>query len=188
MEILTKTEVQMRLDEIMSKIKSGALFIHPTDTIYGLGCNALDEKAVAKIRKIKERQDTPFSIWVPSLSWIEKNCVLNKEAKEALTKLPGAYTIILPLKEKKAVAKQVHPQTEAIGIRFPDHWFSLVVEKLAFPIVTTSANRFGQPFMTSLDNLDEEIKINVDFAVYEGEKKSHPSKIIDVTTGKVKER
>ena len=48
MEVLTETELRMRFDEIVDKIKNGAVFIHPTDTIYGLGCNALDEKAVEK--------------------------------------------------------------------------------------------------------------------------------------------
>ena len=188
MDILNKNELELRFEEIVKKIKGGAVFIHPSDTIYGLGCNALDEKAVTKIRKMKDRPDTPFSIWVPSLDWVSKNCTLNDEAKQALSHLPGAYTIILPLKETKAVAKLVHPKNDSIGIRFPDHWFGKIVEKLGFPIVTTSVNKVGQSFMTSLANLDSDIQVGVDFAIYEGAKEAHPSKIVDTTTGKVKER
>ena len=52
MEILTKTELRLRYNEILQKIAAGAIFIYPTDTIYGIGCNALNEKSVTKIRKI----------------------------------------------------------------------------------------------------------------------------------------
>ena len=57
-------------------------------------------------------------------------------------------------------------------MRIPDHWFSDVIRELGFPIVTTSANRSGQPFTTSLDDLDQVIKDGVDFIIYEGEKKA----------------
>ena len=75
-----------------------------------------------------------------------------------------------------------------MGVRIPDHWFSQVVEALGFPIITTSANKTGQPFMTSLENLDSEMKMKVDFIIYEGEKKARPSKIIDLVKGNIKER
>ena len=60
MEILTKHELRLRKREIADKIKNGAVFIHPTDTIYGIGCNATDDQAIQKIRKLKERPTTPF--------------------------------------------------------------------------------------------------------------------------------
>ena len=81
MEILTKREVLMRKKELFRKIKEGAIFIYPTDTIYGIGCNAQDENAVLKIREIKNRPDTPLSVWVPSLKWIKENCELTIEQR-----------------------------------------------------------------------------------------------------------
>lgn len=188
MEILTKAELQLRFTEISKQIRTGAVFIYPTDTIYGLGCNALDEKAVAKIRKLKERPANPFSIIVPSKGWIAENCMVTKEGKGWIGKLPGPYTLIFRLKNKDAIARSVHQGEETIGVRIPDHWFSEVVQKLGFPIVTTSANRSGKPFMTSLEDLDDSIKKGVDFIIYEGEKKGRPSKIVNVVGGKIKER
>ncbi|MDO8511353.1 MAG: L-threonylcarbamoyladenylate synthase [Nanoarchaeota archaeon] len=188
MEILTKAELQSRFTEIAERISRGAIFIYPTDTIYGIGCNALDEKAVAKIRKLKERPTNPFSIIVPSKEWITENCMVTKEGKEWVAKLPGSYTLIFKLKKKNAIAKSVHQGEETIGVRIPDHWFRTVVRKLEFPIVTTSANRSGKAFMTSLDDLDPKIKEGVDFIIYEGEKKGRPSKIVNIVEGKVKER
>lgn len=188
MQIFTKTELQLHFSKIAEQINSGAVFIYPTDTIYGIGCNALDTKAVDKIRALKERQNNPFSIIAPSKKWITENCVITKEGKEWLNKLPGPYTLILKLKNKKAVAKSTNPGTENIGIRIPDHWFSSVVQRLDFPIITTSANISAKPFMTSLEDLDPAIKRGVDFIIYEGEKKGRPSKIINLVEGKIKER
>ena len=178
----------MRFAEIAEQIGKGAVFIYPTDTIYGIGCNALDKKAVDKIRQLKERPTNPFSIIAPSKKWITENCIITKEAKEWLNKLPGPYTLILKLKNKNAIAKSVNQGEETIGIRIPNHWFSGVVQELGFPIVTTSANRSGRPFMTTLEDLDSTIKDGVDFIIDEGEKKGRPSKIVNLVEGKIKER
>jgi tRNA threonylcarbamoyl adenosine modification protein (Sua5/YciO/YrdC/YwlC family) len=188
MEVLTKAEWKLRQNEIAQKIKSGHVFIHPTDTIYGLSCNALDKKAVDKIRRLKARPDTPFSIWAPSLKWIRENCQLSKEAEEWLAKLPGPYTIILPLKNKKALAENINPRDNSIGIRIPDHWFKEVVGAVGVPLVTTSANRAGQPFMTDLNDLDSEIEPGIEFIIYEGKKVARPSKIVNLVQKVIIER
>lgn len=188
MEILTRTELQFRKKEILQKIRDGAVFICPTDTIYGLSCNALLESSVAKIRQLKQRTDSPFSVWIPSLQWIEKNCKLNQEAKTWVKKLPGPYTLILPLKNTSCLAKNVSPEQKTIGVRYPDHWFGKIVEEVNFPLVTTSANKAGQPFMTSIENMDPEVQSGVEFALYEGPKEARPSKIVNLTTGKTKGR
>lgn len=190
METLTKSELAIRHEEIMERIVGGEVFIHPTDTIYGLGCNALDEKAVKSIRELKERTKTPFSVWAPSKKWIEDNCELGEEGQKWLEELPGPYTLVLKIKNKKAVAPSVHPTNGTMGVRLPDHWFSAVVGRLGVPIVTTSANRMGRAFMTSIENMDPEVKRGVRFIIYEGEKKGRPSKIINLAekTTSVKER
>lgn len=188
MEVLTKTEVSKRLPEIVKKIKDGVVFIHPTDTIYGISCIATDQQAVKKLRKVKEQFHQPLSVWVPSLNWIKKNCLVDKKGKEWLDKLPGPYTIILPLKDKNAVCQEVNLGKDTLGVRQPDHWFGQVVEKCGVPIVTTSANKTGQPFMTSLDSLDPDIEKEVEFMIYEGEKKARPSKIINLVEGTERER
>ena len=99
MEVLTQTEVREHQNEIIEKIQNGALFIYPTDTIYGIGCNAQDEQAVAKIRELKGRFDQPFSVIVPSIDWIRENCVITKKTESWLQKLPGPFTLILKLKK-----------------------------------------------------------------------------------------
>ncbi|MBI2146040.1 L-threonylcarbamoyladenylate synthase [Candidatus Woesearchaeota archaeon] len=188
MEVLTQIELRRRYDEITVSIAKGALFIHPSDTIYGIGCNAVNQASVQKVRALKGQFHQPLSIWVPSLKWVQENCEVTSEAAQALQKLPGPYTIILQLKNKKAVAPDVMLHGSTLGVRLPDHWFSKVVEKIGVPIVTTSANKTGQQFMTTLETLDKDIEKGVAFMIYEGEKSSHPSKIINTMTGIVKER
>ncbi|MEM3690242.1 MAG: Sua5/YciO/YrdC/YwlC family protein, partial [Candidatus Micrarchaeia archaeon] len=75
---------------------------------------------------------------------------------------------------------------ETIGVRIPNHWFSEFVSQLGIPVVTTSANITGEEFMTSLENLNPEIKEKMDLIIYEGEKKGYPSTIIDLSGEQVR--
>ncbi len=176
MEMLSRKDSE----KIKILIHRGSVFVYPTDTIYGLGCDATNQKSVLRVRNIKKRKGNPFSVIAPSKKWILENC----EARpKDLERLPGPYTLILRLK-RKCVAPGVNLQMGTLGVRIPDHWFSRIVSGLGTPVVTTSANVSGQKFMTSIDNLDSAIKESVDFIVYEGPKCGSPSKIINLTTGK----
>jgi len=181
MATINKDEYNVNKHRILKQIKEGAVFIHPTDTIYGIGCDATNEEAVAKVRAAKQRQDLPFNVIAPSREWVRANCHVDKEAEEWLAKLPGPYTIILKLKKDSAVAKNVNPTGDnTIGIRRPDHWISEISNDLEKPIITTSANITGKNFMTSMDNIDVNVKKKMDFVIYEGEKKGRPSTIVDL--------
>ena len=179
MEIINKEEFEANGEKVLDILKTG-IFIYPTDTIYGIGCDATNKKLVEKIRQIKQRPETPFSVISPSANWIFENCVVSANAKEWIGKLPGAYTLILKLKNKSTIAENVSKK-ESVGVRIPAHWFSKVVEGLGVPIVTTSVNLSGEKFMTLIEDLDENIKKKVDLIIYEGEKKGTPSEIIDLT-------
>jgi L-threonylcarbamoyladenylate synthase len=178
----------LKTEDIKEAIVIGKLFIHPTDTIYGIGCNARSPSAIKEVRKLKKREDTPFSIMAPSKQWIIDNFEITEEAKKWLDKLPGPYTLILKKKNPNCIAKEVAPGLDTIGVRMPAHWFAKIVEKLNIPIITTSANQTGKIFMTSLEDLDPEIEKGIDFIIYEGEKKGKPSEIIDLTKAKTEIR
>jgi len=177
----SKAEYELRDDVILNKIAEGNIFIHPTDTIYGIGCDASNSKAIQKLREAKLRYSRPFSVIVPSKTWIRENCVVDDNVVKWLKKLPGPYTLILTLKNKKAVSPEANMNLDTIGVRMIDHWFQKACEKFRKPIITTSANQMGKDFMTSIENLDTEIKAKTDFIIYEGEKLAKPSTIIDLT-------
>lgn len=178
MEVVTKEEFLASKIRYLKLISSGAVFIHPTDTIYGIGCDATSEAAVRKVREAKQRPSTPFSVIAPSKKWILDNCGISPEAEKWLDKLPGPYTLILPLKNSSAVANAVNLGSKTLGVRIPGHWISAVVAELGLPVVSSSANKSGQPYMTSIDDLDDSIRKKVDFAIYEGEKQGRPSTVV----------
>ncbi len=178
--LITKDECWLKPEEISKEIEKGAVFVYPTDTIYGLGCDATSSRAVSKLREMKDRPKQAFSIIAPSKDWIVKNCEVSKEAEEWVNKLPGPYTLILKLKNKKAIAKEVNEALDTVGVRIPKHWIAGLIRTLGRPIITTSANKVGKAFMTSLDNLDDDIKSKVDFIIYEDEKKGNPSTLINL--------
>ena len=177
--------------QYLAEIKKGRAFIYPTDTIYGIGCDATNQKAVQHVHMLKQRENKPFSVIAPSKQWILKNCVITKAAKKWMKKLPGKYTFILHLKNRKAMAKAVHLGDYTIGVRMPKHWFAKVVADYGKPIVTTSVNISGEPYMKTAQDVQERIKKHIAFLLYEGPKHAHPSTIVDFVaheSGKVRKR
>lgn len=181
MQVITKDELKERKEEIIDKILNGAIFVYPTDTIYGIGCNALLDEPVKRIRKWKNR-NLPFSVIVPGKEWIKEHCKINEEW---INKLPGPYTLVKPMK-KQIVSKYVTEKT--IGIRIPKHWISEFVEEIGVPIVTTSVNVTGEIPLFSLDNIPPKLNAFLNFAIDGGVLKGNASKIIDCTSGKELER
>lgn len=178
MEIATKEEFLLEGRKYLKLIEGGTVFIHPTDTIYGIGCDATNDKAVQRIRSMKQRSSMPFSVIAPSKRWIFENCEVSAEGEKWLEKLPGPYTFIFRLKNRSAVAEAVILGGSTLGVRMPKHWFTDVVAELGSPVVSTSANITAEPYMTSVEDLDEGIRQKVDFIIYEGEKQGRPSTIV----------
>ena len=181
MQTLSKEEFELKMEVFFNKIKQGSLFIHPTDTIYGIGCDATNHNAVYQLRESKKRYTSPFSVIAPSKEWIKQNCETDEIIEKWIDKLPGPYTLILKLKNKEAIAPNTNLNMDTLGIRIPYHWFSSIVEELKIPTVTTSANVTKENFMTSEEDLDPEIAAKMEFMIYEGEKKGRPSRIVDLT-------
>jgi len=191
MQVITPAEARLKREELKKRILQGEIFIYPTDTIYGIGCNAMNSKAVKIIREIKKRPDTPFSIIIPSAQWVKDNCEITKDAVEWLKKLPGPYTLILKTKNSP-VAHDVAPGKDSLGIRVPAHWISEFVKSVGVPVVTTSVNITDEPYMTKIEDLDldinEGIRHKVGFVIYEGEKQGRPSTIVHLEGEEVKIR
>jgi L-threonylcarbamoyladenylate synthase len=180
--ILSRVEFWTKKIKHFKQIKDGAVFIYPTDTVYGIGCDATNKNAVERLRQLKNRNVMPFSVIAPNKKWIEDNC---EYKQEWLDKLPGPYTLIMRLKNDKCVTPGVTVGRDTIGVRIPAHWISDVAEMLGKPIVTTSANITGGNVMQKLEDLPAQL-LHVDFIIYEGEKRGAPSELVDLTEKKVK--
>ncbi len=175
--LITKEYIEEN-PEILEKIKK-SIFVYPTDTIYGIGCDATNEELVARVREIKQREKVPFSVIVPSKKIIIKNCVLSAKAREWVAKLPGPYTLILPVK-KPFVAKNVSFDGKTIGIRMINSWFQEIITEFGFPVITTSVNFHAKPFMTSIKDIDKDIKKEVDFIIDDGDLNARPSQLVNL--------
>ena len=178
--MLSKPEFLNSKGKYIKQISQGAVFIYPTDTIYGLGCDATNKKAVQRLRKLKNKNVMPLSVIAPSKQWIIDNC---EYKQEWLDKLPGPYTLIMKLKNAKCVATEVPLGRETLGVRIPDHWISGVVQLTGKPLVTTSANITGQNYMEKIDDLPSQLQ-HVDFIIYEGKSNGKPSALVDLTEKK----
>ncbi|MDO8460248.1 MAG: L-threonylcarbamoyladenylate synthase [Nanoarchaeota archaeon] len=181
MKLLLREDVNKDRNFVIKELRKGKIFVYPTDTIYGLGCNALIPKNVEKIRKIKNRYGKPFSVIVPDIHWVEKNCLLNENSRKWLKILPGPYTFILKLKNGKAIAEEINLGLDSIGIRIPDHWISEIVKEAGVPFVTTSVNLSGSNFMKEVKEINPKITMGVDYIIDEGRIDGKPSSIINLT-------
>ncbi|MFH1294922.1 MAG: L-threonylcarbamoyladenylate synthase [Candidatus Aenigmatarchaeota archaeon] len=160
--------------DIASRIQQGAVFVYPTDTIYGVGCDAGNPEAVQRIRDIKGT-DHPFSVIAPSNEWIAKNLVVNHP--EYLRKLPGPFTLIFRKKDPCFLSGA--SPGDSLGIRIPDHRLTWLFQKTGMPIVTTSMNQSGKPFNINPDEIMA--NFDIDFIVDAGPLSGTPSSVIDLT-------
>ncbi len=170
---LNEDEIERRVKEAIEVIKMGGIIIAPTDTVYGLISDALNEKAVEKIYEIKKRKKSnPCSILVSNKDMLKK--VVKKvsfEEEKIIDKFfPGAITLIFEKNEQ--IPDIVTSGLNTVGIRMPNDKFLLkVIELLGSPIVATSLNLAGEETKTNLDNISKEILNNVDYVIDNGNTK-----------------
>ena len=162
--------------EIINHIRKGYIFIYPTDTIYGLGCNALNENSVKKIREIK-KSEKPFSIIAHDKSWIYRNFDVKKQY---IQRLPGPFTFILK-QRKQLLPYEVNLGLDTIGIRIPDHPFTKFIQKAGVPFITTSVNKTGNEPIKEIKKIPKSISKAVDIVIDNGELTNNPSIVIDLT-------
>ncbi len=141
-------------------IKSKGVVIYPTDTIYGLGANALDKRTVKKIFKIKKRPEVKaVSVVVKDVKMAKKYCRVNKIQQEIFSALlPGPFTLILP---KKANAKIFAGDKKTLAIRIPDSRVTqALADYLKIPFTATSANISGLSGSGDIKKVLKQLGIN----------------------------
>jgi L-threonylcarbamoyladenylate synthase len=184
--VLTLDDMNKNGDFIISEIKKGKIFIHPTDTLYGIGCDASNSDSVKKLFEIKKRPNKPFLFIVPSIDWIYKNCIFNKNNFSKFN-LPGPYSFIVKIKNINLVSNKVLSERNKIGIRFPDCLFRKIVEKANMPFVSTSLNFSGEPPILDLEDIPKEILDKVDYIINTNEYLlGKPSELYDLTQDELK--
>jgi len=156
--------MKISVEKAAKIIKKGGVVVYPTDTVYGLGANALDEKAVKKVFEMKKRDfSKPISIIVRDIEMAKQVASFGRDIEEKLKKLlPGPVTVILF--KKKILPDILTAGSNKVGIRIPNCKFTqALMQRLDFPITTTSANISGEPIegkpSTVIDLTGKEPKI-----------------------------
>lgn len=131
---------ERKLQKVVECLKNGGIIIYPTDTVYAMGCDIFNTKAVEKLSKIKgiKLQNNNFSIVCHDLSNISTYAKVTNDTFRLLKRaLPGPFTFIL--QATGDLPKTLQTKRKTIGIRIPDHEIPLkIIEMLGNPIITTS--------------------------------------------------
>ncbi|MBQ5654137.1 MAG: threonylcarbamoyl-AMP synthase [Alistipes sp.] len=154
------------VDEAARILKEGGLILYPTDTVWGIGCDATNEEAVQRIYTLK-KSENKHSMLVLCHSADQLVRYVNRApgiAFEVMEMATSPLTLILP--GATGVAKNLIPEEGTLGVRIPDHEFCrLLLRKLGRPIVSTSANISGEKTPRTLSEIVPEIVAGVDYVV-----------------------
>lgn len=148
-------------------LQKGGLVLFPTETVYGLGANGLNENAVKKIFIAKGRkQDNPLILHISNFSMLENIAYNITEIEYSLMKAfwPGPFTIILP--RKPIVPDCVTGGLNTVGIRMPSGTIAkTLIEYAKCPIAAPSANISGRPSGTKIEDIFQELSDKVDYII-----------------------
>lgn len=164
------------LDDVAALLRAGGIVLLPTDTIYGLHALANDDDAIHRLANIKGRDDgKPFVVVGASIDQLmDAGVSVTPDLRTRLDDLwPAPLTAILPLSRPVAASRGA----SSLAVRIPDLTWLRSLANLTGLLASTSANRSGNPPITTPDQLEMEIDGVVDRGVYGGE----PSMIVDFT-------
>ena len=180
-------ELRKALKPALEILRSGGLAVYPTDTVYGLGCNPLDEAALRRLLEVKGRVGKPLPLLTSSLADARRIAHFSHLAlRLAEAFWPGPLTMVLPLGVE--LPAQVTMGLSKVGVRVPDSDVArLLAEGLGGIIVGTSANRSGEPPFKSFSDVYRWAAGRVDVVIDGGDcRYGLPSTVVEVEGDRVK--
>jgi len=170
-------DIRTILDEALSVLKNGGVILYPTDTVWGIGCDATNEEAVAKVFRIKRRSEAKSLVLLAcDLDMVAKHIKEIPSIAIDLVEVNDApMTIIYP--GAQYLAPNVVASDGSVGIRIPccepedtpqtggGAFCRELVKRLRKPLVSTSANISGEPTPVNFKEVSEEIRSAVDYVV-----------------------
>lgn len=157
---------QRLIDQVVASLRQGGIIAYPTDTMYGIGCDIFNQKAVKRIYQIKRRdKDKPFSFICSNLKDVSQYCYLSNSAYRLMKKcLPGPYTFVL--QAMKIVPKIMMSKQKTVGIRVPENKIcQQIVESLGNPILTTSATLEEDIYLSEAFEVEERLGNQIDIII-----------------------
>ncbi|HRF67911.1 MAG TPA: L-threonylcarbamoyladenylate synthase [Muribaculum sp.] len=151
------------LQQACEAIKEGKVILYPTDTVWGIGCDATDRKAVRRVYEIKRRVDTKaMLVLTHSIDVAKMIASVSPEAESLLLASGRPTTVVLP--DACGIAPELVADDGSVGVRITSEAFSSELCRLSgVPLVSTSANISGAPSAAAFDEIDDIIKNSVDY-------------------------
>lgn len=179
---MKKADIQTVTAEALKVLREGGIILYPTDTIWGIGCDATNPEAVKKVYEIKKRDDSKSLVLLANdMDMVARYIKVIPDIAVDLVEVndkpmtivyPGAICCPVPAEGQKAASDRYHlaynvaAEDGSVGIRIPMMDFCKdLIFKLARPIVSTSANISGEPSPETFEDIPEEIKSAVDYIV-----------------------
>lgn len=185
LKIHPETPELKKILKVVEVLRDGGIVIYPTDTIYGLGCDIHNARAVERIYQLKGKsaKQTNLSFICYDLSHISEYAKVETSAFKVMKKaLPGPFTFILKASNK--VPKMLNANKKTVGIRVPDHPIPRqIVNELGNPIITTSIKDEDDiiEYPTDPELIYETFKNQVDIIIEGGYGQNTPSTVVDCT-------
>lgn len=184
LNILEDNINQRHIDMVVDTLEKGGIIIYPTDTIYAIGCDALNNSAIERVCTLKAMKSakTNLTIICNEISQITEYAKFsNREFKVLKQYLPGPYTFIFQALSKLPKAFKGR---RTVGVRIPDNAIvRKIVETLGRPILSTSVEAADADYMCEPELIAESYQSSVDIVLDAGRGGSIPSTIIDCTSG-----
>jgi len=172
-------KIEKDFDKAVNVIKKGGVIVAPTDTLYGLLGDALNEKTVNRIYSLKNRSpEKPLIILIPSTEYLSMFGVRPSSVEKKLLEKKG-ITVVIDLSDDRY--EYLHRGKKSLAFRIPD--YKPIIEfmkKVGKPLVAPSANPQGKPPSTNVKEAVKYFGQNVDLYIDGGERKSQPSTIVKV--------
>ncbi len=173
---------QLRLiRKVVDLLRNGGIVAYPTDTVYGIGCDIMNKRAIARVYQLKQRpQSKPFSFICSDLTHISYYAKVSNYAYKTMKRLlPGPYTFILD--GSRQVPKMMLTKRKTAGIRVPDHAICLsIVSELGNPVISTSATKPDGSIMSHPSLIHDFFGSRIDAVIDGGPVSGQPSSVISL--------
>jgi L-threonylcarbamoyladenylate synthase len=177
--------IETSIKKAAQVIQQGGLVIYPTETVYGLGADALNPEAIGAIFEVKGRSpEKPLSLGVPSVDQaLEFTAPTDRQERFMRAFLPGPVTVVVP--KHRLVPAKLTGGRQKVGVRVPDHdGARALLEAAGHPVTATSANRSGQPSACRCADIDPTIRQQAT-VIDTGETPGIESTVVDVGENRI---
>lgn len=182
-KIYARNPSERELDRVAALLEAGEVIIYPTDSVYAFGCSVHAPRAIERMRRIKGKGETTFSVVFADLSQIAAYCRVDNAQFGLLRRyLPGPFTFLLAASSRmpdRALAKR-----RTIGVRIPDNAVArAIVERLGAPMLTTSVrDDETAEYTTDPELIEERYGREVALVVDGGAGDDVPTTVVDLTS------